>query len=270
MVETMLQRASVLCFIIFVAGFAALQTETPGQRRSVGFKGNNCVTCHSRISSPPELSSRYLDWRVSPHKAAGVGCEKCHGGDALNRNTRTLHEGVIAPSNKASRIHESNLTETCGACHKDIVNSFVESTHHEKAKAAEFAPKCTTCHGHMASSVATYPAEAAGYCSRCHNTVNGMLPPRPEIPQQARALMEAIGRTNHIVKWIDELLSEAQRKNINVTKEKEDLRLLKRLLGEAKAGWHTFVIDGAIVKANKGFDDGISIRDRLTKKLGNS
>lgn len=82
--------------------------------------------------------------------------------------------------------------------------------------------------------------------------------------------MEAIGRTDHLVKWIDELLREAQSKKINVTAEKEDLRLLKTSLHEVKVGWHAFVTDGALEKANKGFEEGVKVRERLAKKLGNS
>ncbi|HEU4389330.1 MAG TPA: hypothetical protein VFV34_16115 [Blastocatellia bacterium] len=119
----------------------------------------------------------------------------------------------------------------------------------------------------MASSVATFPPEAAAYCSHCHNTVNGMLPPRPEIPQKARVLMEAIGRTNHLTEWIEELLNEAKSRKINVAAEADDLRLLKLSLHDVKVEWHAFVTDATLDKANKVFEKGVTIRDRLTKKL---
>lgn len=257
-----------LLFVVFAflaSSFAP--SRSLGEQNLGALRSNNCVLCHSRIQSPV-LSGRYLEWHVSPHRAAGVGCNKCHGGDPAEPDSHKAHNGILPPSNKGSRLHLINLPETCGACHSSIVNAFTESTHYERLKSSGFAPSCTTCHAHMASSVARYPSEGAALCAHCHNTVNGILAPRPEIPNKAKVTLAAIFRTNHMVTWLNGLLREAEDKKLDVAGEKEEMRLLKGLLVEAKVGWHAFKLDGPQVKADKGFEEGVRIRERLAKKLG--
>jgi hypothetical protein len=120
----------------------------------------------------------------------------------------------------------------------------------------------------MASSVARNPSHGAAFCSFCHSTLNGLQPRRPEIPEMARVTLESMARTDFIVAWINDLLSEAQKKKIAVEEEKEDLRLLQITLKEAKTGWHAFNLDGPRWKADRAFEEGTRIKDQLVKKLG--
>lgn len=256
-----------LLFVGFVFLALSLGPSQSLGEQSGALKNNNCVLCHSGLKSPV-LSGRYLEWQVSPHREAGVACNKCHGGDPAQRDPQKAHVGILPPSNKGSRLHLTNLPETCSECHTSIVNAFTESTHYERLKGSGFAPSCTNCHGHMASSVASYPSEGAAFCAHCHNSVNGILSPRPEIPSKAKVTLAAIFRTNHMVTWLSGLLREAEQKKLDVAAEKEDLRLLKGLLVETKVGWHAFHLDGPQTKADKGFEEGIRIRDQLLKKLG--
>lgn len=98
----------------------------------------------------------------------------------------------------------------------------------------------------MASSVATYPIEASTYCTFCHSSINGILPQRPEIPAKAQKVMESLGRASYAVKWVQDLLKEAQDRKLDVAEQIEDLRLLQGLLYEAKIGWHAFNLDGVL------------------------
>lgn len=229
---------------------------------------NECVRCHSRLSTPVEMSTRFLDWRVSRHAATGVTCDKCHGGNATARDPSKAHAGVLAPSNKDSRLNEINLPESCGSCHRAVVNSFVESKHYRLLKAGEGAPSCISCHGHMASAVARAPAEGNSLCTFCHNVLNGPLPQRPDIVRNAKSTLDALARTGYMVGWINELLEQARKKKLNVKAEVEDLRLLKITLAEAKAGWHAFILETPAMKAGKSFDEAVKIKDTLSKKLG--
>jgi Cytochrome c7 and related cytochrome c len=258
--------ASVLLSACLCVVYSA--ESSASRSRQGGAPNNGCVKCHSRLSTPAGMSSRFLDWRASAHAAAGVACDKCHGGDAAARDAANAHTGMLPPSNRNSRLHEMNAPETCGSCHRAIASSFVESEHYRRLKASEGGPSCISCHGHMGSSVARAPLEGESLCTFCHNVVNGPLPQRPDIVKKAKSTLDTIARTNYAVAWINELLEQARKKKLNVAAEREDLRLLKITLYEAKAGWHAFTLEGPAAKAGKSFDEAVRVKDRLSKKLG--
>lgn len=262
----MLKKLLLLSSALAITGLL-FESSGSSQGDSAAFKNNRCVDCHSGISSPLSISSRYLDWHVSAHRKGGVGCEKCHGGDPTTRDLQKAHKGVLPSSQIGSRIHQASLPETCGACHSVIANAFIESTHYQRLKSSGLGPSCNTCHGHMGLSVTTHPSEAATFCTFCHNAINGTLPKRPDIPQKAQKVMESIGRANYIVIWVGELLNEAAKRKIDATEQAEDMRLLRGLLNEAKVAWHVFNLDGVQTKADKAFEEGVRIRDQLMKKL---
>lgn len=255
----------ILSFGIMAPAIANCFGSSQGQPREL--KENQCVECHSRITSPPALGDRYLDWHFSPHARAGIGCDKCHGGDSSSRDLGRAHKGVLPVAQEASRLSRLNLPHTCGSCHNAIVNSFVESTHYDRLKSTGLGPTCNTCHHHMASTVATDPSEASALCAYCHNTINGLQPQRPDIPLRARRVVESIGRANYLVMLVDELLARAKKSKIGAADETEDSRLLHNLLIETKVSWHAFNLDGVKLKADKAFAEGTRLRDQLKKKL---
>ncbi len=258
--------ASVL-FIALLSSVAASDLSASRAEQDAA-RENGCVRCHSRLSTPAEMSNRFLDWRASSHAGAGVTCDTCHGGDAAARNQAKAHAGVFPPSNRNSRLHEMNAPQTCGKCHGAVVNSFIESEHYQRLKNSGLGPSCINCHGHMGSSVARAPLEGESLCTFCHNTVNGLLPQRPDIVKKAKSTLDAVARTNYMVAWIVEMLREAEKKKLDVAAEKEDFRLLKITLAEAKAGWHAFKLEAPALKADKSFDEAVRIKDKLSKKLG--
>ncbi len=70
-------------------------------------------------------------------KSGEVTCVSCHGSHNLR--------GEIDPQ---SSIFRSNVPQTCGVCHPDIMKEFVESVHGVlAAKGRSESPTCTTCHG---------------------------------------------------------------------------------------------------------------------------
>jgi nitrate/TMAO reductase-like tetraheme cytochrome c subunit len=247
---------------VYTAGSSVMRAEQGAPRE------NGCVLCQSRLSTPAEMGNRFLEWRASRHAAAGVTCDKCHGGDAAAGDAAKAHAGIFPPSNASSRLHEMKAPETCGSCHRAVVSSFVESAHYRLLKASEAGASCTNCHGHMGSSAARAPFEGESLCTFCHNTVNGPLPQRPDIVKKAKSTLDMIARTNNMVLWINELLEQAAKKKLNVDAEREDSRLLKITLAEAKAGWHAFSPEGCAAKAGKSFDEAVGVKDRLSKKLG--
>jgi hypothetical protein len=263
----MAKRVIFLFFGMVIGAGSMTDSRAWRKQDSLAIRNNRCVSCHSRLTSPLEISARYLDWHVSAHKVNGVGCDKCHGGDATAGDLKSAHRGMLPRQDSHSRLHNSKLPETCGVCHRSVVNSFVESTHYERLKNTGMAPSCVSCHNHMASTVARNPSQAAALCSFCHSTVNGLQPRMPEIPEMARVTLESMARTDFIVAWINDLLTEAQKKKIAVAEEKEELRLLQITLKEATTGWHAFNLDGPRTKADRAFEEGTRIKDQLAKKL---
>ena len=78
------------------------------------------------------------EFRKSVHGMTGeVTCTSCHGG----HNLRSL----IDPR---SMIFRSNIPQTCGSCHPEIMKQFTESVHGVlAARGRTDSPTCTTCHG---------------------------------------------------------------------------------------------------------------------------
>src|SRR5262252_1267592 len=144
----MCKRLSALIFAAAIGILCSRNSSgSSSQEKPSALSNNTCVACHSHVSKPLELSVRFLEWDVSTHKTASVGCEKCHGGDSTSRDARKAHQNILPPSNMRSRLNEVNLPETCGACHKTILASFAESTHYQKLKSTGLGPSCITCHG---------------------------------------------------------------------------------------------------------------------------
>jgi hypothetical protein len=246
---------------VFTSGTSALQSKGQVSRE------NGCVRCHSALSAPAEMSKRFLDWRTSVHKAAGVSCDKCHGGNALVGDYASAHSGVFSPSNVKSSLNESNAPETCGRCHLAVANAFIESDHYRRLKSSGLGPSCINCHSHMGSSVTRAPIEGTSLCTFCHNSVNGLLPQRPEIVKRAKSTLDAISRTNSMVTWIDELLADARTRKLDVAAEENDFKLLMSSLANAKSAWHVFNLQSSATKADRSFEDALKIKDSLSKRL---
>jgi hypothetical protein len=120
----------------------------------------------------------------------------------------------------------------------------------------------------MPSTVVKGAGEIEAFCSLCHNAVNGLLPQRPEIQKKAREALEAMARDDYIGTAVAGLIKESQDRKIDVENESADAKVLKIQTAEVRVAWHAFNLDIALNKANKTFELGLSIRDRLNKKLG--
>lgn len=264
----MLKRISLVVFVaVAVAVFAPSFKPSAAQEDMTAYQNNSCVNCHSKDSLAPRSFQRYAEWHISTHKEKGVGCDKCHSGDPTAKDQRRAHIGVIKPSDPQSRLYLKNLPETCNACHPGVVSSFVESVHYQKLKSSGMGPSCTTCHAHMATTVLHTPEETSTLCAHCHDTINGIMPPRPEIPRKAGEVMEAIKRANMVVLWAERLLEEGENKKVDVSAEQQEMKVVRALLAEAKTTWHAFNLDVVHKKADAVFEMGTKLKDALRKKL---
>jgi nitrate/TMAO reductase-like tetraheme cytochrome c subunit len=235
------------------------------QQPGAAYKQNNCVSCHSQIVDL-HIGNRYLEWQLSAHQEKGVGCERCHGGDPAIGEKEKAHIGVRGQSDPKSTINWKNQSETCGACHQDVVNSFKQSVHFKLINDVGIGPTCINCHLHMATRVIYDPAETAALCARCHNTINFMRP-RPEIPIRAGETVMAMQRADRVISWAQLLINHGQSMGLNLNDEQSELKLSEEMLREAKVKWHSFNLEGIRKQADEAFLKSTKVKDRLRRKL---
>jgi hypothetical protein len=260
-------------FALIVLGLAItiycfhLAAVSLAQNSSASFKDNSCVECHAGLSSPANLSLRYLDWHFSAHKIAGVSCDKCHGGNPGVKDKGKAHAGILPSGSESSKLNAKNLPETCGACHQQIVSAFVQSKHYRVLKSSGLGPSCNTCHAHMASQLIYTPEEAAQLCTTCHDSSKALMPRRPDIPQKANEVMIALQRANGVVLWANGLVIDGKNKKVDVSAEEKKLTEVRTMLADTKATWHTFNLDTVRQKADGTFNSGAQVKDTLLKRL---
>ena len=266
----MLKTLLVVAFAAVFFGVMAVASPVAGppQDELQAFKDNSCVGCHSKDLKSSEQSNRYLEWHLSRHMQMVVSCDKCHGGDPTTDKKEKSHVGVLKSDDVKSRTHALNLPQTCASCHEPITSAFTGSTHFQKLKAAGIGPTCATCHQHMASTVASFPPDAANLCAQCHGVERDVLPKRDDIQAGAQTAMEAIDRANGIVIWANGLMDAAKERKVNVAAEEAELAAVKTMLADSKAKWHTFTLVGVRETADAAFAKGVIVKDKLRTKLG--
>jgi hypothetical protein len=159
-----LARVFLAAAILLVASPAAPQQAT------------SCKVCHTSSGASLPTFHRTDDWNRSPH--AAVGCQTCHGGDALNGQPVDAHRGVRDAASPFSTMHPANVTRTCGLCHPATAAAFGGTIHQILIDAGDRrAPTCATCHG-LAFTHVPSAAEAERICATCHRpgTVRGSYP----------------------------------------------------------------------------------------------
>lgn len=129
---------------------------------------NQCVKCHEAETLPITLGHSFADWRASVHANGGVGCEKCHGGDAAATTMEAAHRGVLPAADRKSMVHPTRLPETCGGCHPKELQAFEGTVHAKQLRKATGGATCFTCHEAMATSLPT-PRELGARCAVCHD-----------------------------------------------------------------------------------------------------
>ena len=152
---------------------------------------DNCATCHleigdDRVTAPAKA---YAD---DIHKAKGLGCIACHGGDAREEGMEAMNpaKGYIG------KPRREQIPELCGRCHSDAqfmkrynpalrvdqVAEYWTSVHGRRLRELK-DPKvavCVSCHPAHAirppsdpkSSV--HPLRVAETCGRCHGDAKYM------------------------------------------------------------------------------------------------
>ena len=179
-----------------------------GQALGSGVKGApNCVACHRndltkirpgrdsvqvKVAQEKFCLSCHLDdesvrSRVAPsagfiaayeHSVHGSALQ---GGNAKAANCVDCHGShqMLKANDPASKVHKSNIPQTCAKCHEDISKEFTESIHGKAlTQGISDAPVCTNCHGEHNILARTDPSSpvaaknvSAQVCSPCHSSV---------------------------------------------------------------------------------------------------
>lgn len=151
----------------------------------------DCQSCHGKAHQI--ISSSSLESPVSPLKQIQT-CGQCHDTDDLiggylhsvhgralvvsgliNAPTCSNCHGahtILPPTNSASKVSDRHVPETCGACHRYILDEWARGSAHGLAwKEGKSGPVCITCH----SSHEVRRPQSAGQrlkfpqnCGGCH------------------------------------------------------------------------------------------------------
>lgn len=198
-----------------------------------------CADCH--FANPnPAWRGHLAEWDHSPHGQAGVGCERCHGGDPGTFESVLAHQGMLSAHNPASPIHRLNLPRTCGACHPGPFAAFQKSKHYDLLRQGSLdPPTCVTCHGNVGAYLLS-PKALAAECSRCHGM--GKVAPQTDLPAEGRIMLISVREVRESLdeaKRLIRRIADKSRRSILET----DLQQAQVPLVEAVQSAHMFVFD---------------------------
>ena len=117
----------------------------------------DCAACHDKQSKSFGASVHGL--ALDKGNATAAGCKDCHGN----------HE-VFSRNSPRSKIHVTNLEQTCGQCHTAEANDVAASVHGQARSKGEGAT-CIDCHSEHKIVGLKGPAasfQTAETCSKCH------------------------------------------------------------------------------------------------------
>lgn len=256
----------LLCLAGVTAALPAAATQrSPRSSNLSFFRSNNCVNCHSRLNDPVRVSAHFYQWLNSTHEKNRVGCEKCHGGDPKAKDAAQAHIGVHKPATPESRLHPSQINETCRSCHELAVDAFIKSRHFELIRNASNAPDCTTCHQHMASSVNYWPPDTVKLCAGCHNE-QGTAPKSLDVLQKGGDIVAAFTRADEVIDWSYYLINEGKKRRLNLRAEQNELKKLEGILKEAKLKYHAFDIQSSREMADQVFNSANKVKNSLANR----
>lgn len=176
-----------LILALFVPALAA-QGQATATAPAEKFADNACVACHKDLAGrSAEIVA--LEWKLSVHYGANVGCDGCHGGNpALKREQFPSDEAFKVASHQernpefllqhrdqefATPARGRNISYFCGKCHAQIKEHHLGSPHGEFGD-----PTCLYCHTDGAKThlivhptpeiIDTRTRAEGGKCSPCH------------------------------------------------------------------------------------------------------
>ena len=232
----------VLAFAFALLLGAAGASGARAQARRAPAPGQ-CVACHARLPESTGAGHGFAAWRGSPHAAAGVGCEACHGGAPAAATAAAAHRGVVRSGDTASTVFFARIPDTCGRCHAAEAGYFRSSVHYARLRSDGHGPNCVTCHGSMATTVLT-PERVLGTCSACHSA--GGVAPVGKSREAAQVL--ALVRATNILYGVVASSAGASHGAGNAARARALIGDAARHLAAAAEVWHSFRLDSAAAR----------------------
>jgi len=165
-----------------------------------------CVQCHGaqsgRLGEPVPL------WKESIHKANGISCHHCHGGNptdyALAMNPDQGFIGVPT---------EEKIPSFCGRCHVGVLEDYLASAHGKAL--GHGGPQCVTCHSNHRVLRASIDLINPQDCSRCHDY------------GRAEELRQAVSGTDTLITSLGQNLAELHRLGFATKPQDQELFALR-------------------------------------------
>ncbi len=153
-------------------------------------KKDSCVECHSQMEG--DLAQPVALMKDDVHKARGLSCASCHGGDATQDDPgRAMdpRKGFVA------KPKPGNVPAFCGKCHSnaefiktfnpslrvDQEREYFTSVHGKLLRGGDKnVATCISCHGHHGvraiddPQAAVFPSNVANTCAACHANADYM------------------------------------------------------------------------------------------------
>lgn len=147
-------------------------------------ESSSCIACHSTLEARQSDPVRAFEHDI--HKARGLSCNDCHGGDPSKSDKAAAKDRMQGYIGKPTA---QQLPGFCGKCHSDAqvmkkfnpslrvdqVQEYFTSVHGRRLQAGDQkVATCVSCHGvHGIRSPgdpqsSVYPLNIAETCSKCH------------------------------------------------------------------------------------------------------
>jgi predicted CXXCH cytochrome family protein len=154
-------------------------------------KKSSCIDCHVKLDDP-RLSNPARNFTNDIHRARGLSCNDCHGGDP---NAYTSESAKDPAKGFLGKPKTLDIPAYCGKCHSDAnlmkkfnpslrvdqEREYYTSVHGRLLKSGEqkvaTCISCHTVHGIRAVSdplSSVYPLNVADTCARCHGNADYM------------------------------------------------------------------------------------------------
>jgi hypothetical protein len=176
-----LRFAIIVVFVALAVASALLFRSTPSSAQNA----NSCIECHStlsdeRLSKPTQLFDQDI------HKARGLSCVDCHGGDANQRDKKAAKDPARGYIGKPAPMQ---IPAFCGKCHSDAalmkkfnpslrvdqVQEYATSVHGTRLRGGDTkVATCVSCHGIHGIRApgdpqsAVFALNVADTCAQCH------------------------------------------------------------------------------------------------------
>jgi hypothetical protein len=222
--------------------------------------GGSCVDCHSDPSflvTNKKLYDYFQKWALSIHGQEEVTCVDCHGGNPDATGKQAAHGGELAASIRGSAVNFRNIPGTCGTCHEDIYQGFLESDHFEhvekKKREDEQGPTCVTCHGSINVAVLNVNTVEAA-CSRCHNEESEN---HSDTPAKARNLLNRFLSIHRYYRYITVRGEPAETRSF--------FEAIDAQVHELSVKWHTFDLESIEEKTEAVLESVRRKREQVAK-----